>query len=676
MSPKDNNKKVSAAVRILHQKRDASARATHLMVKNDSLITYESGILGQAAGEKFFPATFLERKIMSTKTSFKRIALVAASALAIAGFSAVPAYAANGTAIAIAVANTTTDDGVALAAADYTSNPIRDALQISSFTVGAGSAVILHLTAVGGTFATGDSGKVTMSNGTANFGIVSASTVLAATASGVEDPLPVFTAPSVAGSYLLTVTVDNASDGLGGYDADTDLVTSVTMVVTDLSAFSSGTSTAYLTSDVTAGTGTSTTDAAFVPVAKSTGQKATLSVDLNRADGSDYAGGTYYVSLDGPGYLDVCATQVCDSTDVDGAATAWTQVRSDSIASDASFNVLIGGDATSGKATIKSYVILADGVTKVSLPNKTVQFYGSITTISATVLQPVATVGTANGCVSATACDQVLLADTPAIVIVAKDSTGAVVPAATITATPTDTLVIASSAVTAVTGGTDANGAGYYNASITGGIAASVGKSTVITFSTTVSGVAITTTATVSLGGSPATVTMAADSASYTAGQKGTITVTVKDSAGNKAADGTYAALFAGASTLSKTVQGSTPAASVDVVDGVATYTFYAPAVSGEFTISNTPSTSVASAGRVAQTITASVEGDQSSSLALDAANAATDAANNAYDEAQNATQAASDALAAVTELATQVTSLIAMVKKLTAAVAKLNKKK
>ena len=96
MSPKEN-KKVSAAVRILHQKRDASARAVHLMVKNDSLITYESGILGQAAIKKFFIATFLERKIMSTKTSFKRIALVAASALAIAGFSAVPANAANNT---------------------------------------------------------------------------------------------------------------------------------------------------------------------------------------------------------------------------------------------------------------------------------------------------------------------------------------------------------------------------------------------------------------------------------------------------------------------------------------------------------------------------------------------------------------------------------------------------
>lgn len=96
MSPKDNNKQVSAAVRILHQKRDASARATHLMVKNDSLITYESGILGQAVIKKFFIATFLERKIMSTKTSFKRIALVAVATLGAGVLSVAPANAANG----------------------------------------------------------------------------------------------------------------------------------------------------------------------------------------------------------------------------------------------------------------------------------------------------------------------------------------------------------------------------------------------------------------------------------------------------------------------------------------------------------------------------------------------------------------------------------------------------
>ena len=95
MSPKDNNKQVSAAVRILHQKRDASARATHLMVKNDSLITYEKAFLGQAVIKKFFIATFLERKIMSTKTITKRIALVAAAALALGGVSVVTATSAS-----------------------------------------------------------------------------------------------------------------------------------------------------------------------------------------------------------------------------------------------------------------------------------------------------------------------------------------------------------------------------------------------------------------------------------------------------------------------------------------------------------------------------------------------------------------------------------------------------
>jgi hypothetical protein len=65
------------------------------MVKNDPLITYEKAFLDQAVIKKFFIATFLERKIMSTKTSFKRIALVAASALALGGFAAISAPQAS-----------------------------------------------------------------------------------------------------------------------------------------------------------------------------------------------------------------------------------------------------------------------------------------------------------------------------------------------------------------------------------------------------------------------------------------------------------------------------------------------------------------------------------------------------------------------------------------------------
>ena len=93
MSAFNVGKKVSAAVRILQRKRDASARATHLVGKKYPLITYEKALLSQATGGKFPSVTFIERKQMSTKTSIKRIALVAAAALTLGGFSAVSANA-------------------------------------------------------------------------------------------------------------------------------------------------------------------------------------------------------------------------------------------------------------------------------------------------------------------------------------------------------------------------------------------------------------------------------------------------------------------------------------------------------------------------------------------------------------------------------------------------------
>jgi hypothetical protein len=71
--------------------------------KKDPLITYEKALLGQATGGKFPSVTFLERKKMSTKTSIKRIAAVAALALTLGGFSAVSAHAAAGTVTSTAI---------------------------------------------------------------------------------------------------------------------------------------------------------------------------------------------------------------------------------------------------------------------------------------------------------------------------------------------------------------------------------------------------------------------------------------------------------------------------------------------------------------------------------------------------------------------------------------------
>ena len=86
---------VSRAIRILRGIRDESARASHLVVKKGHFMNNEVKLISQAEKEKFSQSTFFERKIMSTKTAFKRVALVAAAALAIGGISAVSAQAAT-----------------------------------------------------------------------------------------------------------------------------------------------------------------------------------------------------------------------------------------------------------------------------------------------------------------------------------------------------------------------------------------------------------------------------------------------------------------------------------------------------------------------------------------------------------------------------------------------------
>ncbi|MEY4570906.1 MAG: hypothetical protein RLZ10_99, partial [Bacteroidota bacterium] len=71
------NKQVSLVIRISQGERDASARATHL----------------EAATRKFLVTTN-ERKQMSSKTNFKRIALVAVASLGFGVLSAIPSSAA------------------------------------------------------------------------------------------------------------------------------------------------------------------------------------------------------------------------------------------------------------------------------------------------------------------------------------------------------------------------------------------------------------------------------------------------------------------------------------------------------------------------------------------------------------------------------------------------------
>jgi len=528
--------------------------------------------------------------------SLKKVSAVAVASLGFGLLSVVPAYAAAGTATAVTISKTTEVAGVDLATGEFTSNPVRDANQISAFNVDAGAAVSLEYTAVGGTILNDDDElKLEM----VGYGTLVASAVAAANvADGSEGVLGDFNAPLVPGTYTLRLTLAKA----GTYAAATDLTTEVSMKVAALSAFSTGVSTVYI-NDSAAAAGTATTDAAGASGIKTAATiAANISVDLERANGDDYASGTFYAYVDGPGLIDI----VADNTDFNGnlsdASTCTALCRSDSLASDGLFNIAVYGDGTTGVGTIKSYVILADGTTKVLLADKKVSFYGSAAKLEATLIQAIATPGVENGnCTALTDCTFATLAEKPAVTIKATDSSGVLVPDLTVTAEITDSTVISASTLGEATGATDYNGKGFYNASVTGGTAALVGKSTTVKYYVTVSGEKIYSNAvTFSLAGTPRTVTWALDKTSYAPGEKVLITVTAKDAAGNPAADGTYANLFAGATTASGSITGSTPAASVELVGGKKEYTAFAPGTGGNYTITNTTSTSTgASAGTV-----------------------------------------------------------------------------
>ena len=111
-------------VRIHGGDSNALARAMHCGVQKDTLMTNEKGLFAQA-GLRNVRGSTIERKIMSTKTTTKRISLVAALAL---GFGVVTGVAANAspgvTAVSTFVgASTTTSTTVSTAVGTAVSVP-------------------------------------------------------------------------------------------------------------------------------------------------------------------------------------------------------------------------------------------------------------------------------------------------------------------------------------------------------------------------------------------------------------------------------------------------------------------------------------------------------------------------------------------------------------------------
>jgi trimeric autotransporter adhesin len=636
-----SNKQVSPAIRILRGERDASARATHL----------------EAATRKFLVTTN-ERKYMSTKTNFKRIALVAVAALGLGVLSSVPSQAAvignvtisAGSTAATAtriLADSTTQATVTVA---FTANATTDSVLVTAFQTSgptgaaANTALIRYvdtltsLASTGFIFATvgGAVGRGATLSGNGDSAVVGTTGVFVEGGTGYNviklgvqlQRDTVTTAPAV-GTYTYNVVAQPISAARAAVASEA-VSTTVTITVAALAAESRVPSAATSTAIFSA-SGGATEEAVTGVATASTTSVGNIQIKLRNASGA---------SSTLPAQESVTVTTTVGTVGINGGVFGRSVVlpyTSNGVGAGDSITVQLRPDGSVGTATI---TISTPSVT--FAPKSAVFYSAAPTSLVATALNTVPGVGS----------------NAAAIGVVAKDSAGnawagTLYAYSSATATISDTGTSCSYVA--------ANG--RHECTITG---AAAGTATV-TFrnSTAATGIAATTVSsnavsmTVSTAAA-ATVKLSFNKATYAPGEKATLLVQVLDSTGKSVPANTYANLFAaGGITLSvapgngsdtTTAVSRTTASLASLALGTSTepvsaYTIYMPASGGTVTAEATGGTSLPVAGQVKVTASATV------------------------------TDSGAAALAAVNALATTVASLKTLITTLTNLVLKIQKK-
>jgi trimeric autotransporter adhesin len=680
-------------VRIHGGEFDSSARAMNRVSEKGSLMTYERAFLAQA-DLRIVRGSTIERKHMSTKTTFKRIALVAVAALGFGVLSVVPSQA-NVTGLVV-----TTTDGTATTAKSDSSTAA--SIRVQFLNLGSTESVTVEIAAAsalptGGNLdhtrlffiesttsvagnapavdtATGSvaaAGVLTVESHTGtredNFRVASPTAANATSSVLVKISLGETTTGAVkAGTYSLNAIVKSTQGGNVKTEIYPFKITVTAPVVTakvpaaaNAKAIMEAGNPANVTSvtdSVTAGSFAT----ASTPIGK---------IKVTNADTADAAANdTITVTMTGPGYL------------TSGSTTG----RSFTIPNVDSATISIFADGTSGTATITIKTVAGASFVK------TATFFDTKpATAVTTVAKAFIKAGTGS------------VKDVFATTV--KDTLGNVITdgGVTVTAAPTDTATTVGGAAVCAW---NVKGAAYH-CEVAGKAADKFGP---VAYTITVTGTGINlattlkTTATVTFADNVATKAVLTGPATGTPGASVDYTLTLTEKNGYPVADQTYGATSEGGAIFSTT-------AADRVVSGWATAPFSATesftsksgviTSAGVLAIAGTATGSwtligdgIASNGAIDKTIgktKVTVTTDITNpgvDAATDAANEATDAANaatdaalaaaEAADAATTAAQEASDAVAALSESVTKlIAGLQAQIKSLAAVVAKIAKK-
>ena len=608
---------------------------------------------------------------MSTKTNFKRIALVAVAALGLGVLSSVPAKAVGNLAVTVTngtfVAGLADSTNAATIAITATLEDTKDTITVS--VVGNGtlgdSVTVARSSGVRAAFmfpmetttaARSLIGKTTLT-APSNVTAFGASSQLDSQVIATSSPFYTLSAASVgnvgatfgvqvdsvastiiAGTYSFTVFVKQYTQGVTQPVTTTYTVSLVSAAVVSVATVPSAvTSFVNLKAAATAAGTASAADALTSSVATAGTTAGYLFVgNRNAADNSATAEDSITATVTGAG-------QVCATT---GFATpvVGTCGKSIKVSAIGDYQFVLQADGSAGTSSIA----LSASVAGWSITKSATFFAKAAKTITATVAHPLLKVGANSGAVRVTAVDATGVNWTGAFYIVASAAADA---------------LVGGSATTPVACGAYSATVGYAAcdiSTITTGTAKFkvIDAATVALATATSNEVTTTTTAAV-----PASVKLSFDKTTYAPNERARIYVTALDSAGKEMQQTTTDLLAAGGISIngaisftgstttadSLTATSITTSASTSSISGAKAgsmvYTVYMPSAGGTVALSATGGTGLPVGARVAVTATATV------------------------------TDSGAAALAAVNALATTVASLKTLITTLTNLVLKIQKK-